>query len=441
MKVDRKSKFFLPIVVVLVAAGAIVLATLTKPTPEEKKDEFPPLSVNVVPSVLDEIQRFSLFQGEVRAKTNIDLISQVTGKVVRVSKKYIEGGQFRAGQEIVKIDDADYLVAFRSAEASVAEAKVQLDIELASAATNALEWQDLQGLDITKASPLRLNKPQVDRARARFNVARAELASAKLNLDRTSISAPFDGRIESKGAELGEFVARGASVGRVFATSEMEIRIPMTDSQIADLGLIIGQNLNKDDAPMALIKSQFGNQLHQWPGHLRSIDASIDKETRLLYATVVADQLISETSDIGMPLAPGMFVDVELLGSDKVVGIRVPRSTLRNGNQIYVVEEGKLVFHTVRTIYTSADIAVLSLDDGDVQPDQQVVLSSVPGAFEGMSVEIRAANNSVGTEQSEIVEQTEGTEHLEAAAELSGNVEQVSEQAEDVQPETTDETI
>ena len=111
----------------------------------------------------------------------------------------------------------------------------------ASAETNKREWKDLVGESIEKANPLRLNKPQVQRARARLDAARAQLAQAKLDFQRTTVSAPFAARVMTKSAELGQFISRGNSIGRVFSTDSVEIRIPMTDQQIAELGLGLGQ--------------------------------------------------------------------------------------------------------------------------------------------------------------------------------------------------------
>ncbi|NND82063.1 MAG: efflux RND transporter periplasmic adaptor subunit [Gammaproteobacteria bacterium] len=385
-----QSKFFLPLTVIFVGALIIVALQAGKPEVEEEKNEFPPLAVDVVRASLDEIDRSSIFQGEVRAKTNIELITQVTGKVVSVSDKFIEGGLFEAHEALLKIDDADYLVALHAAQAAVAEARVQLDIEVAAAATNAREWQELQGRSIDEANPLRLNKPQVDRARARLRAAQAELDLAKLNLARTTISAPFRGRIMSKGAELGQFVARGSSMGKVFAVDAMEVRIPMTDTQIADLGLYIGQTLPREAAPAAVISTSFGATRHFWPGHLRSIDASIDQNTRLLYATVVADSMQSTAAPQKMPLAPGLFVDVELQSKQPVAGIKVPRTALRNGDRVYVLNQGKLAFRQVQTVFTSPEIALLAADTPQgVNAGELVVISPVPGAYEGMSVKIK----------------------------------------------------
>ena len=404
----RKSRAFLPLMFLL---GAIVVTSLlfiTGPDPEEEDNEFPPLVVEVSEASLDEKLRSSMFQGEVRAKTDIELVTQVTGKVVSVSDKFIEGGEFAANEPILQIDDADYRVAQKLAEASVAEAKVELDIELASAETNKREWLDLVGESIEKADPLRLNQPQVQRSRARLDAARAQLAKAQLDFSRTKISAPFAGRILTKSAELGQFVSRGSSVGRVFATDSVEIRIPMSDLQISELGLRLGQVL-KGDSLKSKVTTRFGSTLHEWQGYLKSVDASVDRETRLLFGTVVVDSPFEESAEQTIPLAPGLFVNVELNAAQKVAGISVPRGAIRNGNRVYIVTNNTLSFRPVNTLYTSDEIAVVSVGDGtDLLPGDQVVISPVPGAYDGMAVEIK-------TEKVGLKEELEAIEAIEPA--------------------------
>lgn len=409
----KQSKFFLPVLFLVGAIGVAALLILAKPDVVEEKNEFPPLVVEVSEASLDEELRSSAFQGEVRAKTDIEIVTQVTGKVTEVSDKFIEGGQFEKGEMILQIDDADYRVALKSAEAAVAEAKVELDIELASAETNKREWQNLVGESIEKANPLRLNKPQVQRARARLDAARAQLAQAKLDFDRTTVSAPFAGRIMSKKAELGQFVARGSSIGRVFSTDSVEIRIPMSDTQISELGLSLGQVPNASEAVAARVSTRFGQTEHQWQGYLKSVDASVDSETRLLFGTIVVDQPFATDNGQGIPLAPGLYVDVELDAAETVAGVSVPRTALRSGNTVYVVEDNVLRFKQVNTLFTSPEIAVVSVEEqGSILPGDQVVISPVPGAYNGMSVEVKDQKASV---EPDLIEPEASAEAIEAS--------------------------
>jgi len=394
MELARFKPFLLGVGILIGAILVVAALKALKPQTEKEETAKPPLVVRTAEAVHKEQVVFSTFQGEVRAKTNIELVTQVTGKVMSVSDKFIEGGEFKAGETLLQIDDADYLVALKSAQASVASAQVDLDIEKATAATNKREWQELQGKPIEEANPLRLNQPQIDRANARLDAAKAELAAARLNYNRTKISAPFDGRIMSKSAELGQFMSRGSSIGRVFATQTMEVRIPMTDVQISELGLSLGyssQSAGTEGLP-ATVTALFGAEQRVWQGFVKSVDASVDSTTRLLFATVVVDKPFEQQTDQSVPLVPGLFVDVQLSSPNKLSGIEVPRTALRNGNQVYVYEDDKLRLKRVRTVYTSREMVILSEDErSELTLGESVITSPVPGAYEGMPVKLPEA--------------------------------------------------
>ena len=420
-----------------ILAGAIVLTVglgAVKPKTEKEESEKPPLVVRTADAELKEQTVFATFQGEVRAKTNIQLVTQVSGKVTAVSNKFIEGGEFKAGETLLQIDDADYLVALKSAEASVASAKVDLEVEQATAANRAKEWRDLQGKPIEQANPLLLNKPQIDRAKARLAAARAELAAAKLNYERTKISAPFNGRIMSKSAELGQFMARGASVGRVFATESMEVRIPMTDVQISELGLILGYSADSDNSEEipATVSAVFGDSRRNWEGYVKSVDASVDAQTRLLFATIVVDQPFSQNRISAIPLVPGLFVDVEIPSPQRLVGLELPRTALRNGNQVYAYHDDVLRLKPVRVIYTSQEKVIVAQDTSEIAVGEKVITSSVPGAYDGMSVKLTAQEPPVSpdVETPDLEQPTEQREEIQTIAQPT-----IDDEGEAVQPD------
>ena len=402
-----KLKPFLIGCVVLGAATLIVLGMgHLKPETEKEESTQPPLVVRVTDAKLKEQTVFASFQGDVRARTDIELVTQVTGKVMSVSSKFIEGGEFKAGETLLQIDDADYKMALKSAQASVASAQVELEVERATAANRAQEWRNLQGKPIEQANPLLLNKPQIDRAKARLEAAKAELAAAKLNYERTKISAPFDGRIMTKSAELGQFMQRGASIGRVFATAAMEVRIPMSDVQMSELGLTLGYSIeaNGSDVISATVSTIFGDQKCHWQGFIKSVDASVDSQTRLLFATVVVDKPFEQIGDQFIPLVPGLFVDVELSSPNKLSGLEFPREALRNGNQVYVYADQKLTFKPVKVIYTSQEKVIVAQDSSDISIGESIITSSVPGAYQGMPVKTAAEQDSLTKDA--IVEQS-----------------------------------
>ncbi len=419
MKLSRFKPFFIGVGILSLATLVVIGLGLAKPENEKEETKKPPLVVRTANAELKEQTVFSTFQGEVRAKTNIELVTQVTGKVTWVSDKFIEGGQFEAGETLVQIDDSDYQVALKSAEASVAAAQVELEVERATAANRVREWQDLQGKPIEQANPLVLNKPQIDRAKARLSAAQAELAAAKLNYDRTKISAPFAGRIMTKAAELGQFMSRGTSVGRVFATDAMEVRIPMTDVQISELGLRLGYSSQQavGSGIAANVSAVFGDEIRSWPAYVKSVDASVDNQTRLLYATVVVEEPFSQSTG-GVPLVPGLFVDVEMASPEKIVGLELPRTALRNGNQVYAYHSDELKLKPVKVIYTSLDRVIVALETSEIEMGEQIITSSVPGAYEGMPVKLPKAENLAATEKRSDDVTTDVEALIKPAAEL-----------------------
>ena len=157
----------------------------------------------------------------------------------------------------------------------------------------------------------------------------------------------------------------------------------MTDTQLQSLGLKMGFQAPATRAPLANISYQSGSTTGTWTGKLMRVDSILDPNTRLVYATVVVDQPFSQSN--AMPLAPGLFVDVTLPAISSSEGIRIPRIALRRGNHVYTVESGKLAIKQVTVLQTSSDSAIVS--EG-IEAGAQVIISPVPGAFEGMGIEV-----------------------------------------------------
>ncbi len=273
----------------------------------------------------------------------------------------------------------------------MAEAKVNLEIELANSDVRKKQWKDLRSSN-AKATPLQLNYPQVAQAKARLRAARAELQRAELDLMRTRISVPFNGRVKEKYVGMGQFVTRGKLLANVFATDSVEVRVPMTDQQLSELQLTLGAQPGvspKTEGSKAIVSKSFGNRLYTWEGRLIGVDATIDPKTRLVYATISVDNPYAEVDKGHLPLAPGFFVDVEIDALRKLRGLKVPRNALRRGDSIYLFKDEKLLIREVEVLQTSSELAILSSSgDKNVGEGAMVITSPVPGAYEGMSIKL-----------------------------------------------------
>ena len=74
---------------------------------------------------------------------------------------------------------------------------------------------------------------------ATLTESRAGLEQARRDLSRTELKAPFDGLVRSEQVDLGQFVTRGQSIGTIYATDYVEVRLPISADQLSYLGLPI----------------------------------------------------------------------------------------------------------------------------------------------------------------------------------------------------------
>jgi len=108
--------------VLVLAAGVLVVVGLSaaKPEPEKKEDVTRLISLYVDEVKSEDVTVSVRTQGEVRPKTEIDLVPQVSGRIVGMSENFAVGGEFAPGSLLLKIEDSDYQVAAVAAEARVA---------------------------------------------------------------------------------------------------------------------------------------------------------------------------------------------------------------------------------------------------------------------------------------------------------------------------------
>ena len=358
------------IIVGFVVATSIFISLNTKP--KEKKRSFNTLAVIADYAKGEDVQLKVRAQGEARPQVEIDLVPQVGGKIVYVSPNFLDGGVFQKNETLLRIETADFDVAVIRAEAGVAQAEQVLVREQAE---GEIARQDYAELGRGEPSPLALREPQQAQARASLQAAMAELESAKLNLSRTSVRAPFSGRVRSKSSDLGQFVTPGSRLGRIFSTSVVEVRLPLSDTQLSKLDLPLAYVAkNRSEAPIVDLSCIVAGKVHHWEGRIMRTDSTYDTASRALFAIVeVTNPYGKGASADGVPLAPGLFVDADIAGKSFGNVITIPRDGLRPQDEVYVVDnKGKAEIRKVTVLDATPERAVLS---GGVEAGELVVLS------------------------------------------------------------------
>lgn len=371
-----------PLFIILGFIALFVVIFASRPTPEEASTVARPAAVFFATAEPAPVQLSVRTQGEVRPVTEIDLTAQVSGRIAYVNPAFVEGGFFEAGEVIVQLEDADYRLAVTRAEAQVAQMRQVLVREEAEADLAREEWA---ALGEGEASALTLREPQMAEAQARLAAAQASLAEARLNLSRTRISAPFAGRVRTKSADLGQFVGAGSRLGRVFSTDTAEVSLPLSDRELALLGIPLAFEAEAGEGPRVQLSAMVSGAMRTWDAHIARTASAIDPQTRTLQAIVqVADPYGAAAEAAGAPLVMGLFVDARIQGREIETAYALPRSALRGSSEVYVIrEDNTLDIREVAVADTSSERVVVT---AGVDAGERVVISPLRAAATGMSV-------------------------------------------------------
>lgn len=230
----------------LVAVGILVVALLvlavlmvTRPRAERQKPAVPVTMVTVHPVTADRPPVVVTGWGTVQPKRSVNLVTQVSGRVVAVSPDLQAGAFVSDGEVLVEIEDIDYRLAVQQASAQVAQAEFNLATAQEEARVARQEWERAQadagdGSPLSRAEPTALvfREPQLRQAEAGLAAARAGLAQAELNLSRCRLTAPFVGRVIAASADPGDYVMAGSVLGRLDDTSVAEITVNLPGSDL-----------------------------------------------------------------------------------------------------------------------------------------------------------------------------------------------------------------
>lgn len=378
--VQRIAAFAAPVVVLLLVALLMVtmIATANKAKEKGEAPHAPAVQFAVAHARPTTISLN--VQGEARPRVEATLAAQVAGRLVWASPKFVDGGAFSEGEVMARVDAADYQLAVVRARAQVAQSQEALAREEAEA---ELARQDWQALGRGEPPPLAVREPQLAQARAQLAASQAALRSAELDLNRASIRAPFTGRVRERRANVGDYVGPGSPVAVMFATDAMEIRVPLTDADLASMRIPVGFTATgANPGPAAHVTNVTGGRLVTWQGRLVRTEASVDARTRLVYGVVQVPNPFAATH--AAPLAPGMFVAVRLEGSSRETLVAAPRSALKRNEYVYVVRADNTVdVRQVRAAQTTADEVLFREGVAD---GERVVVSVLTSPRQGMAV-------------------------------------------------------
>jgi len=376
-----------PLAVLAVSAGICYWIFWSEPPPRKfpQTETLPEVSVYSLEPV--DYQVWLQSQGTVQARTESSLISEVRGKVVNVAPAFRAGEFFEEGETLLEIDKRDYETAVISAEATSARARLALAEEEANAAQARKDWGRLNpGVE---APELVSRDPQLAQARADVASAEARVENARLNLERTTITAPYAGRILEKRVDIGQFVNSGSVLAEIYAVDYAEIRLPLSEREI---GFIDVPELYRDDSnldrsmPKVALTTTIGNETLEWSGQIVRAEGAFDVQSRQLFFVAQVVDPYRKQGDGRPPLKVGSFVQAKIEGKVLENMIVIPREMYRKNEYVVVIEQdGTLRRKSIEIEWSDEESLVVS---SGLSPGDRVCLTHLSFPSEGMKVAV-----------------------------------------------------
>ena len=372
--------------------------------------------------------------GTVEPARTWDAIAQVAGRVTYVNPAFVRGGFLTKDDVIIRLAPEDYELEIAETRADIGSAAADIEELDLTRETTELSLQiernalTLDEAELTRQETLlargvatetaveqqksavlqqqssvqnlenQLALIPAQRRALEQSKAKAEvsLEIAKLNLDRTTIKAPFDARVAEADVEIDQYVAVGSTMGALdgLDAAEIDVQIPpalmagfarfafaVTPEQLRDPGAI-RDRFRRLDILGASVRVGFAGRGFVWPASVTRISDTVDPDTRSIGMIITVDDPYG-TRQPGRrpPLVKGMFAEVELRAPPVEGVILIPRNAISNGRVKVAGDDNRLRFQDVAVAFEMGDIAAL---EGGLEPGTRVIVSDLSPSIAGM---------------------------------------------------------
>jgi len=364
---------------ILILCGAIALTTLLiqlRPAPPKALAPRPLSSVEFMRVSPTTTHLYLNSQGTLMPQTESELTLAVSGQIIEMGSNFRPGATFASGEILLRIDPTDYYSLRDQRRAELATAKLAWEREKARAQQAALDWVKWgKG----HASQLAMRLPQLEQAETQVQSAQSALAQSERDLARTEVKAPYAGTVLTQNVDLGQYITAqtGTSIGRIFASNNAEIRLPITqqDALLLDQTQFGAVQLRSNDSPNG----------SSWSATIDRIEANIDPHSRLLYVVARITQAFQFNPISQQPqLRRGMFLQAQIQGRSIEDAYILPHDALRGSDTVYILNpENRLQTRQVQVVQSTQQQVIIS---AGLQDGERIAISPIGYFVENMAV-------------------------------------------------------
>ena len=325
----------------LSVAGAMVLVRL-RDKPERREPAAKPPLVETVTAQRGEHRVTVAATGVVLPDSEVAIVPQVSGLVVEKSAELLPGGRLTKGDVIARIDPRDYGFAVERADADVERARYELALEKGRQVVAKQEW-GLLGKDMPTdeaARDLALRRPHLRNAEAALRAAESSLALARLNLERTTLRAPFNAIVREESIGVGQLATPQMTVARLIGTDAFRVRVTLPVEKIELIG-VPGLNgcAEGEGSRVRIVQLADQSRRIEREGRIVRLLGDLEPRGRLARVLVIVEDPLGLKNGAALPLLVGAYVRAEIEGVVLKDVIPLPRTALREGDAVWIVTD------------------------------------------------------------------------------------------------------
>jgi len=270
--------------------------------------------------------------GSVESYDETTLVSEVNAKVIHVAREFREGLNVKKGDTLIRLEDIQIKAQLQTAKANVIIAQSALDEETVLSNQAKEDWLS-SGRSLDSASSFVLREPQVAAAQASLSSAQATVLEVSQDLDKTVIKAPYDALVLEQNVSLGDFANATTILGRLVSLDKVQVRLPLTSSQMT------AWNQRTDSTPNVTLTSPALPDV-QWNAKITRAAPVIDSQNQTAFVIAEVDSPYSQPT----PLTIGTFVNVEIPTPPINNLYKVPETTLVNNSTVWLISKDDTLF-------------------------------------------------------------------------------------------------
>lgn len=373
----------------ILLAGGLVTTLIFSTEPTAKRSgatQQTAMLVDVVEVQQDTYRPTIQATGTVEPSQDITLSPRVSGEIIDRSSSFTPGRFVQKGDTLLQIDPSDYRNTLQQRKSELQQAQADLNREMGRQEAAQKEYQIFGDTLSPERKALVLRKPQLESARSSVESAEAAVEQVKLNLKRTTITAPFDAHIISRNVNVGSQVAPGDNLGRLtgLETYWVEASVPVSKLR----WLTFPEDGGRGSEVMIRNRTAWPEGEHR-QGQLYKMIGALEGQTRMARVLVsIPDPLSYRAENSDRPaLMIGSFVETDIKAKELNDVFRLERDYIRQDETVWVMEEGKLQIRDVDITFRDAKYAYIEsgLSDGDrvVTTNLSTVSDGAPLRLEG----------------------------------------------------------